>query len=295
MEHFRITYDGEGLVNHEMDVKLLAPALIAVGELLENANRVLNHGQTKVVVNVRGSLKTGSVAIDFSTVQTIYNQVIDFLTGKEITAAVTILAFLGLSAKDGKQGVLQAIKWLKGRKISRFTLEDSVVVIYVDDEMLIVEEAVFELLKDYELRRSYEKVLEPLEHNGIDKFVVSTDTVIVEVVEKSERFWFVAPPPAEQRFDPSVYEETLQIERIEFDKDNKWRFTDGSAQFYAVITDKNFLDRIANGDAVFAASDTLRVRIKKTQSIELGKLKNSYEIIEVLDHRKTQKQIALDF
>ena len=225
----------------------------------------------------------------------MYNQVVEFLTGKEITAAVAILALLGLSAKDGKQGVLQVIKWLKGRRISKYTLEDTNVVIFVDNEMLIVEQAVFELLKDYELRQNYQRVLEPLQYEGIDTFAVGTDTEIFDVVKKPEQIWFATPQAAEERFEPSVYEETLQIERIEFDKTNKWRFTDGVAQFYAIITDKDFLDRIASGDAAFAASDTLRVRIKKTQYLELSKLKTSYEIIEVLDHRKAVKQIALDF
>jgi len=34
-KHFRITYDGPALASHEMDVRELAPALLAMSDLLK--------------------------------------------------------------------------------------------------------------------------------------------------------------------------------------------------------------------------------------------------------------------
>lgn len=46
-EYFRITYDGSELVNHEMDVRILMPALQAVSDLFEQANELLNPEDAK--------------------------------------------------------------------------------------------------------------------------------------------------------------------------------------------------------------------------------------------------------
>ena len=41
-EKFSIKYEGSALANHEMNVKDLAPALLAAGELFEEINAILN-------------------------------------------------------------------------------------------------------------------------------------------------------------------------------------------------------------------------------------------------------------
>lgn len=62
-EHFRIIYDGEALAFSEIDVRTLAPALLAIGDLLEAATFAMNGDKVKPQVNVRGSFKTGCLAL----------------------------------------------------------------------------------------------------------------------------------------------------------------------------------------------------------------------------------------
>jgi hypothetical protein len=45
---FHIIYDGPALSSNEMDVKDLAPSLIALAEVFEEANENLNKGRTNI-------------------------------------------------------------------------------------------------------------------------------------------------------------------------------------------------------------------------------------------------------
>lgn len=61
---FRIAYEGEALVENTMDVRDLAPALIAFGELFTRANTILN-GE-KISVSLKGqSYRTRVVRTSF--------------------------------------------------------------------------------------------------------------------------------------------------------------------------------------------------------------------------------------
>lgn len=61
---FHLVYDGPALDEHRMDVRALAPALLAMGDLVERANMILNGEQVKVSVDVHASFKAGSFGID---------------------------------------------------------------------------------------------------------------------------------------------------------------------------------------------------------------------------------------
>lgn len=298
-EHFRVTYDGEALHDHQMNVRVLGPALLAMGEVLENANRVLNHGKATVSVNVHGSMKTGSLAIDFATQQSLLSHIVDIINTKEVIAAATIMAILGFNlkehaAKPTYYGLVQVIKWLRNRKIKQITTDEHIAKLYVDDEYIEIELHVLELLKDYQLRKELENVLEPLSHDGIDTFAVGDNDGFAFVIRKDEREWFKAPSPSVEELPEARYKKTLQIERLDFNEENKWRFTDGNAGFFAVITDKAFLKKIANNEIAFSRGDVLQVDIIERQRMDGDKLKTDFEIVLVNEHRKALKQVSLD-
>lgn len=81
--HFRITYDGPALDSHEMDVRDLAPSLLAVADLCEAAGQAIYGRSSKMAVNVRASFRTGSFGVDLSVGQNALQHVMAWLSGPD--------------------------------------------------------------------------------------------------------------------------------------------------------------------------------------------------------------------
>ena len=116
---FRVAYDGTALLNHEMDVKELAPALLAIGELFEEVNHELNPSNIKMVINMRAT-KEGSIDVFLSATQSLIEQAKTLFSSDAITSIVNAREIICLVFGGGvlaKQGVVGLIKKIKSRKI----------------------------------------------------------------------------------------------------------------------------------------------------------------------------------
>ena len=108
-----IAYDGPALADGAMDVRDLAPALLAAGQLVDAANSALNGDAARVKVQVRAT-GTGSFEITLQVIQSIGDHLISMLTSKEVTAAA-VLATL-IFGTPIKNGLIWLIKVCRGRQ-----------------------------------------------------------------------------------------------------------------------------------------------------------------------------------
>ncbi|MFM0324820.1 hypothetical protein [Caballeronia glebae] len=298
-ETFHVLYDGPALANHEMDVRDLAPALLALGQVLEEANAAINDGRAKVHVQVRASFKTGCFGIELDLVQSLIQQAQSLFGNDHIASAKTLLEWVGLvvGGKEGVKSLLGFMKWLRGRKIDRIVLLDNGnMKVVLDEESIEIESQVIELFRRSDLRNALEGVLKPLDKIGIDKFAVVNKTQSKEflVIDKSERIYFIAPAPEPEILAEEEVVMNLQLVNVAFRDDNKWRFSDGNSTFFALVEDVNFLNKVQSNEP-FARGDILRARLRRIQVLSGEDMKTEYHVLEVLDHRRSGVQLPMPF
>ena len=113
--HVNFVYKLDGDVQ-EVDVFRLAPTLLALGELIQESNQEVNPTGRQIGVNVK-PFREGSFIVDLTIFpQTNLQQVLDLLGSQSAGQVKLLLEWIGLiTGSGGIVGVVQLIKWLKGR------------------------------------------------------------------------------------------------------------------------------------------------------------------------------------
>lgn len=293
---FRVTYDGPALASSQMHVRELAPALLAAGDLLNAATLRLCGEQVRAQVNVKASFKSGSFGIDFSLATDLATRVQEFFVSDRATAAANasaILGLLGISASGGCLGVLQAIKWIRGRRIQQIDLQHKSAVLRIDGEQLDIELAVLALLRDAAVRESIAATLAPLQREGISTFAIGMGEDFAEIIAKEQTQWFIPPEIPDELLVDETRKMILSLISVSFKENAKWVLHDGNATIVAAITDKPFLHQINTGQIRFARGDLLVCEVRVHQWHVQGGARIDYEILRVLEHRMATRQVPL--
>jgi hypothetical protein len=284
-----VIYDGEAVREGSMDVLDLAPALLAMGELCQRANKVINGGESEVSVHVKADFQRGSFGVELEVIQTFLVQAKGLLLGDDLKAAKEIIYIL-----FGSGSVIGLYKWLKGRKEKEAKpLEDGNIRIQVQGDgnnSIEINHNVYKVFKDTQVQKAVDGVLKPLRREeGIDKFEVRTDNQIIERVDKEEAKQLASENDDidDDSLETTIVPDTsriaaLEIVKLSFKDDNKWVFSDGSGgTINADIADEEFLDKLNKREVLFGKGDTLKVKILTKTSEKGGKLHTTHTITKV--------------
>lgn len=283
-----VAYDGEALRDGTMDVRELAPALLAIGSLCDRANYLLNGERATVSVRVRVSDK-GSFKFLVELWQSIPEPVRELLAVQKISDANDILTFLGFLG-GGTASALGVLKWLKGRKPAKEEpLPTGFTRIEVNNINIEVRNQVVILAKDPVIKEEWGSTLKPLERPGIDTFEIRSGNERLEVVKESEATYFhpqqesvaaVEQPPIHD----GVAETPLVIIKPSFREDLKWEFARDSVagKFSAEMKDQEFLERVKRREETFGVGDVLIADLHtKTYFTPQGTVRTDYEVLKV--------------
>lgn len=289
-----IAYVGPALVGR-MDVRELAPALLMMGALLEDANRVLNGDASKVRVLVKSDFRTGSFQVGLEVIQSLLDTAKALLEIGKHVDAVRLLEYIGFAA-SGSASLIALIKWLRGRKIENITvLGDGCVNIIVkgDDNNITVDQKVFQLYKDEKVRTDADGLVAPLDRDGIEHLTISNAGEEIETIEKDERPYFAVPEVGLQELPDSTFTANYRIMSAAFEPQIKWRLFDGTNKIMASIKDKAFLRDVEAGLVTFTNGDAIKARMRLRQWTGPEGLKSEFEVVEVVEHIKRHPSTQL--
>lgn len=303
---FSIAYSGAALEDGSMDIKDFAPALLSLGDLIDEANRTINQNETKIQVRVRADFVKGSFDVTLEIVRSILQQ-LSIALGTEVTLSdlLSLLGFVG----GGGLSLFGLIKMVRKRKIkeAREIGNNNVSLYFTDNsETITVNKNVYNLYINQNVQEAAEGVTKPLYRDGIDGFTVYESPVKDQnkapslSVTKEEAAYF-GNPIIETSQEPELLVSVTNrgaysLVTVHFEEGYKWRLTNGQDKITAMLKDEEFIHEIEKNEISFSKDDILVIDyMTKQWRNPDGSLKTENEIIKVIDHRKNPKQIAIPF
>lgn len=296
---FQVAYDGES-GGHTMDVQLLGPALLAFGEIIREANAVINGGRSRVQVLVRSDFEHKCFNIDFQVVQTFFEQVKSFLALENTKTAKELLEWIGIIGGPTVVGGLLGLLRLKAenpvKNVTR--LEDAdkrgVVAVEFGDGATVghveVHHHVWQLSENPKVLSAVAKALEPVQTPDFDRVEFRQNDKPIRVIPRSEAEK-IREACAVSSTTLTVKEETrsppietvLEVLGPEYDEEAKnWRFWYGETPIFADISETEIArDAIRRGGV--AVGDRYRVMMEITQHQTKKRITNHYKIVKVLE------------
>jgi len=300
--HVRTTirYDGPALVGHDMDVQDLAPALLALADIVQIANRKFNGDRASMKVLVNADVDQKCFQLDLSLVQSLLDQAQTFFGAGNIATAKSIAEIVGLAGTSGTT-LFGLYKWLFGRKSPiaeggvSYTLNQTTGVTIVnvigDDNSVEVSNQVAEMASDPEVMKRVKTVLKPLQKPEYSDFSIYEKEEPLVKIDKAEASGIIsAPTPPdlveeeEEAGDETNAVGPAWVDTSHFRGNAKWTLL-WSGQRVDAKMPESFVKSFQDNDTIVVPNTKLTVRMKITTKIdENGQPTgvNTFEVEEVL-------------
>ena len=285
---FDIIYDGPAVADGSMNVRHLAPAMLAVGTLFEAANNITNGQRAKVNINVRAT-SPGSFHILYEVTQATMAQSID---PNLLTTAVQLKELL-IGGIIITGSLIAIIKWVNRRKPKLNKINDELYTLVIDNESYELPLELLRLYQDASIRHALADIVYPVKEQGIDRIQILDNKRLIQEVAKNDVDAFDVPESQEQLLD-EMRRHAFSIIGLSFKEDNKWRLTDGENTFSVSMKDATFQRRVDNNQEAFAKGDILICDLRTVQWEVGGGIKTDYEVVKVVNHRPARQLVLFE-
>lgn len=293
---FSIAYTGdERGADHSISVEALAPALLAFGKLMREANAELNGPKTRANVYVVSDFEHKCFNINFDLALSFYEQVKSFVQASEAKDAKEILEWIGIigSASTVPLSFLGYLRWKKGRKT---TLTDKGpsgnVVVSVEGEgaSVTINQHIYNMSQNVNALKATRDAFLPIGQDGFEKVEVRQAESVVTIIDPIQIKDIVAScttalaETKEKKPEVEITTAWLSVYSPVYDeKAENWRFRLGTEIIYADISETSIShDALERGGAL--TDDTYQVKLEITVVVDENgnRSKAHYKVLEVI-------------
>lgn len=304
------SHDGEHIIN----VETLAPALLAFGKLLREANAELNGDRAKANVYVVSDFEHKCFNINFDLLVGFYEQVKNLVKEGDIQDAKNILEWIGLLAAPPSvagASFFAYLKWKKGRKTANVTylVDESQkgnvsVRVEGDNNPIIINHNVYNLSQNPKALKATRDAFLPIGQDGFEKVEVRSGAEDVLSIEPDEVRDIVSScttgisETKERKPDVEITTAWLSVYSPVYDeKSDRWRFRLGTEPVYVDVSETAIVhDAMLRGGALI--DDTYQVKLEITIEIDdrgnRGKAKyKALDVIRFIPAAPRSRQVGL--
>ena len=302
---FQIKFDGEGLRAGTMDVRSLAPSLLAIADLIDESNRVINQNRASVSLKVRGDFEASSFESTLELTLSFYEQTRALLLGSDVQDAKELLQTIGVLGGSalGVRSLLGLLKKIRGRKPKRVRLEkqsgaESKAIIELEGEDVETSKPVADLYNDIKVLQAAREIARPLDEQGIDVLELGEKTGGRQRIDKSDLPALEAPlaEVGEETLLDSTYRRVFGVVRPSFSEDYVWTLSDGENNIRVTMSDTAFLKEVESGAPAFSSGSLIEADVSSvTSRTPTGKLTTRSTINKVHRVIPPSRQTRFDF
>ena len=286
MASFKVVYRGKGPDEGHMRVADLAPALLAIGILCDEASAILYPKGPRSHVQI-SAIREGSFEVALDVVQPFLQQVANLFQAAP-SFADQILKLIGISSvKDAADltatvgNLLVLLHVLGGRKPESIeTIGINTVQINIGNDAIKARKEVVELYKRDVVRSAIQDIAAATKLDSVDQIDFVQAGEVVASILKREAVFYDFNSESEVVFRSKPMRADLGILRVSFSPQYKWNVSFQGQTIFASIEDSDFYDNIDRYS--FSKETTLNVTMMEIKREVDGEPAGiAYEIIKV--------------
>ncbi|OYX55766.1 MAG: hypothetical protein B7Y86_12510 [Brevundimonas subvibrioides] len=273
-----IRYDGPALADHFMDVQDLAPALLALADIIQIANRKFNGDQADIRVLVNADVEQRCFQIDLSLVQSVLEQAKGFFAQEQVATAKEIAEWIGIIGGTGGTawGLFKFLAFLgnrpktEGTKLTVSTENGMTTLVDGDKNTITVNHHVYMLASDPLVMERARRVVAPLQKPGYETLQFVEGATIVDTIDKAEAGLVLAADPVAldlSKDDVSTIAGHLRIKSPQYEGNARWSVLWGGKAI-DVTMPPDFVQAFQHNEIDVPPNTSLKVQMEQRVSLD---------------------------